>query len=103
MGEAPPPERMDGVGHLARDAELLKLGTAAARVGISTDLHLSLGVSQPEEARCARQARRLGISVIRRTTGGAAVLVRPGDLLWTRVLALDDPEVGRDFVRAYGR
>ncbi len=96
-------ERLPGSGHGARDEELLRAAVPALRVGVVTDLHLSLGVALPEGTPSARRAREAGIPVRRRSTGGAAVLARPGDLLWTRVLPREDPRVGPDFVHAYGR
>ncbi|MHB8352221.1 MAG: lipoate--protein ligase family protein [Thermoplasmata archaeon] len=99
----PLPELLDGAGHQARDIELLRAAAPAVRIGVVTDLYLSLGVAQPDGAPCAVRARELGIPVLRRSSGGTAVLGRPGDLLWARVLPREDPGVGRDYVRAYGR
>lgn len=103
MGQLPQPELLDGAGHQDRDLELLRAAAPAVRCGVVTDLHLSLGVAQPETAPCAVRARELGIPVHRRSSGGAAVLGRPGDLVWAWVLPRDNPAVGRDYVSAYGR
>lgn len=63
---------------------------------------LVLGSAQPEfvvdQAACARA----GVEVVRRRSGGGAVLVVPGDLLWVDVVVpagdeLWQPDVGRAF------
>lgn len=46
---------------------------------------LVLGSTQPEAVVDAARAAATGIDVVRRPTGGGAVLVRPGELLWVDV------------------
>ncbi|HUI38248.1 MAG TPA: hypothetical protein VLY85_01300, partial [Thermoplasmata archaeon] len=48
-------------------------------------------------------ARRLGLPVLRRRSGGLALVHLDGDLVWSVVLPRSDARVGRDFARAYGR
>lgn len=63
---------------------------------------LVLGSAQPLEVADAEACERAGVEVVRRRSGGGAVLVVPGELLWLDVLvpAGDprwDPDVGRAF------
>ncbi|MGC2290228.1 MAG: hypothetical protein WA688_10300 [Thermoplasmata archaeon] len=64
---------------------------------------LSVGVNQREDARCIGRARRLGLPVVRRSTGGLGLWHAPGDIVWSLVLPRSDPRVGHDFSKAYGR
>lgn len=64
---------------------------------------LVLGSTQPAEAFDASLAAARGLEVVRRRSGGGAVLVRPGHLLWVEVvLPAGDPlweeDLGRSFV-----
>jgi len=61
-----------------------------------------LGSAQPIEHIDVAAAEQLGIDVVRRRSGGGAVLVEPGDIAWVDVLIpRDDPlwcdDVGRAF------
>lgn len=63
---------------------------------------LVLGSAQPDETVDAEACRAAGVEVVRRRSGGGAVLVEPGSTLWLDVLVpsgdpLWDPDVGRSF------
>ena len=64
---------------------------------------LVLGSVQPEDDFDADILRARGLPVVRRRSGGGAVLVRPGRILWTEVILpagdpLWDEDVGRSFL-----
>jgi lipoate-protein ligase A len=88
---------------IARDAELLAAGGPGAHVYLLDRPSLILGVGQRDSDRLAARARAEGLTVLRRATGGTAVLGGRDDLAWSLVLPARDPRVGRDYVRAYGR
>ena len=71
---------------LRGDERLLESGGPAVRAGRFSDWALSLGVSQNLADPVARQARALGIPVIRRSSGGLAVLHAPGDLFFSLIV-----------------
>ena len=59
-----------------------------------------LGSTQPFEVVDAGAAARAGVAVVRRRSGGGAVLVRPGEVVWVDVFVpvgdpLWSPDVGR--------
>jgi lipoate-protein ligase A len=81
----------------------LRSAAPTLRLSRVTEESLSIGVSMAIDAECVRRAERLGIPIIRRASGGSAVLHSPGDLLFSIVLARSHPAVGRDYARAYGR
>lgn len=63
---------------------------------------LVLGSAQPESVVDQAACARAGVEVVRRRSGGGAVLVVPGDLLWVDVVvpagdALWQSDVGRAF------
>ncbi|MGB7124379.1 MAG: hypothetical protein WBE40_05950 [Thermoplasmata archaeon] len=85
------------------DERMLRSGRCAVSVTVLSELSVSYGVGVRESAPFLARARAEGIPVARRTSGGSGVLHAPGDLAWSVVLPKDDPRVGQDFVRAYGR
>lgn len=89
--------------YVRRDEELLRNGEPAARVEVLASGALSVGVSQRDDAACVVRARRRGIPIVRRSTGGLALWHAPGDIAWSLVLPRSDPRVGNDFSKAYGR
>lgn len=95
--------RVTALEYLARDRAELAEGRGAALAGTLTDTTVSVGVGFRRTEAIDRRAAARGWPVLRRSSGGAALLHRPGDLLWSVVLPRADPRVGRDFVRAYGR
>ena len=77
--------------------------TRAVWVCEATEPALVLGSSQPLESVDQAACAAAGVEVVRRRSGGGAVLVVPGDLLWLDVLLpAGDPlwstDVGRAFV-----
>jgi lipoate---protein ligase len=88
---------------LEEDERLLALGGAAFRVRRGTDLVLCLGVAQPDDHRAAVAARRSGIPVVRRRSGGLGLLLAPGDLTWSIVLPRDDPRLAAGPIAATER
>lgn len=89
------------VGRLHADAGSVG-ASRRARVCRATNTGLVISTGQTEEAvdRAAAEAR--GVEVVRRRSGGGAVLVRPGDLVWVDVaVPASDPlweaDVGRAF------
>jgi lipoate-protein ligase A len=85
------------------DEELLRKGLPAARVAVISTGALSVGVSQRDDSPNIERARRLGIPIVRRSTGGLGIWHAPGDLVWSLVLPRSDVRVGRDFSKAYAR
>lgn len=88
---------------LAQDLRRLGEGGPSAAAAVVTDTTISVGVAMRVPEELERSAAALEIPILRRSTGGTGLLHRPGDLLWSVVLPRDDPRVGRDYVRAYGR
>src|SRR5579859_2295028 len=89
--------------YLRLDEKLLREGRETTRVAVLSGPALSIGVSQRENAPCVVRARRLGIPVVRRSTGGLGLSHGPGDLVWSLILPRSEPRVGNDFSRAYAR
>ncbi len=85
------------------DAALVRSGGSGGRVASLTDRSVSVGVGVRGPAPYLLRARRVGLAVVRRTSGGTAVVHGPGDLAWSVVVPRRDPRAGPDFVRAYGR
>ena len=64
---------------------------------------LSIGVGVAAGADYVARARELGIEVVRRTSGGTAVLFGEGDLVWGLVVPRGDPRAGARLSDAYDR
>ncbi len=88
---------------LADDEERLRSGRAEARAGVVRDRSVSVGVGVPWPPPYSARAEREGLPLVRRRTGGTALVHLEGDLLWSIVLPRADVRVGRDFARAYDR
>ncbi len=68
----------------------------------ATDRAVVLGSAQPESHVDAGRAAAAGVSVIRRRSGGGAVMIGPGQLVWVDIMIpagdpLWEPDVGRAF------
>jgi len=87
--------------YLADDRARLRAGRPVAAAGRLTDTSISVGVSVRIDPGLTETAARRGWPILRRSSGGTALLHRPGELLWSLVLPRDDPRAGRGFVRAY--
>ncbi len=96
-------ERIAASQNSVEDERRLRAGAPAVRAAVLSDRSLSVGVGVRGEPGYVGRARRAGLAIVRRSTGGSGVLHLPGDLVWSIVLPRDDPEVGRDFARAYVR
>jgi lipoate-protein ligase A len=88
---------------LAADEALLDAGRPLGRVSVISDLAVSVGVGVAADRPYLGRLRAHRVPVLRRASGGSAVLHGPGDLTWSIALPRTDPRVGRDFVHAYGR
>lgn len=84
---------------MRRDEELLASGRPAAQAGMAEDRAISLGAGHRVAEVEVRRWEALGLPVLRRSTGGSALLHLPGDLLWTRVVPRS--ELPRGFVREF--
>ena len=63
---------------------------------------LVLGSAQSDDVVDRAACARAGVAVARRRSGGGAVLVEPGRVLWLDVLIpVDDPRWDRDIARAF--
>ena len=89
--------------NLRRDEAMLRGGGPGARVAVLADRAISIGVTVLDSSAVVRRARAAGWSILRRGSGGTAVLHAPGDLAWSIVLPRSDPRVGRDYARHYDR
>lgn len=87
---------------LARDEELLAAGAPAVHVGTFPSAVVSFGVSDHPSSALLRRIEGLGLPVVRRTSGGTALLHLRGDVHWSLVLPRDHPLAGRSFVRNFG-
>jgi lipoate-protein ligase A len=92
-----------GTVSVREDARLLAAGRPGVRVAVLSDRSVSVGVGVSGRPPYLERAAREGLTVVRRDTGGTAILHGPGDLAWSIVLPRSDLRVGRDFVHAYAR
>lgn len=96
--------RVDHVIATAADAhgrDLPVSGAPEVWVIEATNQAIALGSAQPLEVIDGEEAQRLGIEVVRRRSGGGAVLITPGDLVWIDVFVpRRDPLWDDDVARA---
>ena len=85
------------------DEDLLRRGSAAIRVAVLGDRALSVGAAARPSMEFLDRAQAEGWPIVRRDSGGSAVLHAPGDLAWTLIIPRADPRLGRDYVRRYDR
>lgn len=97
----------DGVIELSeyarRDEEWLGSHRCGARAGLVARECLSVGVSQKDNLPSLDRARRAGIPLVRRSTGGSGVLLSPQDLLWSLILPRSHLLATPPVTAAYGR
>ncbi len=80
----------------------LQAGQRLCRIVQPTDRALVLGSSTRQSEFDLDRARRQGLAVVRRNSGGGAVLVEPGAQIWLMLyLGLDDPLVPWDLGRSF--
>ena len=86
-----------------RDEASLRRASVSWRAATVAARSLSIGIGVPATTAWVDVARRRGIPIVRRRTGGTGVLHLAGDLVWSIVLPREDPRVGRDYAHAYAR
>ena len=86
---------------LERDRTALDRGLPRIWVGVLRDRVITLGVGQRGGFAGAQEARRLGIPVLNRPSGGGSLLHLPGDLHFSVVVPREHPSFPRRFTRAY--
>lgn len=85
------------------DEAALAIGTPRLWVGRCAGPGVTLGVSQGPNVLPAKNARRDGLPVLQRASGGNALVHESGDLFWSVVLPRESRWIGRDFTKAYAR
>jgi lipoate-protein ligase A len=94
---------LDGAAYMEGDETALRSGAALVRCAYFSAACLSIGIGERADGTVARAARRAGLPLVQRGSGGSGLLHLPGDLLWSIVLPRSSALVGRDFVHAYER
>lgn len=113
MAEPPPPLRLiidapgRGAENMRRDIELLELvadhgAAGAVRLYGFAPQCLSLGRFQPEEDIDLEACARDGIEVVRRPTGGRAVL-HAAEVTYSVTCSIEDPDLGGDVLGSCAR
>jgi lipoate-protein ligase A len=98
-----PPAHDAVMRHEEGDRQRLEQGEPSVHVSVVDAPAISAGISVDPQSPALRRARARGLPVTRRTTGGSIVLARPGDLLWSVVVPLPDPDSRSSFLHAYGK
>jgi lipoate-protein ligase A len=75
-----------GLENMRRDAAMLEAGVPAVRVYAWRPAAVSLGYAQPESVVDAEAARALGVDVVRRPTGGGALLHEEDEVTYAIVV-----------------
>lgn len=87
---------MPGAHNMARDEALLAEAAPAVRLYGWRPACVSLGRAQTEAEVDAALAREWGLDVVRRATGGGAILHAESEVTYAVVLPLDHPGLPRD-------
>jgi lipoate-protein ligase A len=87
---------LSGAENMARDETLLAAGRPAVRLYGWRPATVSLGRSQTEADVDLEAARAWGVDVVRRATGGGAILHNEAEVTYAVVLPLDHPGLPRD-------
>lgn len=90
-----------GAENMRRDEALLRRGEPAARLYGWRPAAVSLGRHQDAASVDEREATRLGLDVVRRPTGGGALLHEESEVTYAVVLPLDFPGLPRDLRASY--
>jgi lipoate-protein ligase A len=94
---------IDPFDHARLDEEWLSLRRIGVRAGTLSRESLSVGVSQKDELPSLQAARRMGIPLVRRSTGGSGVLLSSQDLVWSLVVPRSHPIAAPPVTAAYAR
>lgn len=87
---------LTGAQNMARDEALLEEGLPTVRLYGWRPASVSLGRAQTEADVDLDVARALGVDVVRRATGGGAILHNEAEVTYAVVLPLDFPGLPRD-------
>lgn len=90
-----------GADNMARDEWLLERGRPAVRLYGWSPACVSLGRTQTEAAVDVEAARRLGIDIVPRKTGGGAILHNEWEVTYSVVLPLDHPGLPASILESY--
>lgn len=101
-GQYPPPEPGLEAFQASERALLERAEPAFLCSRIRGPPFVSVGIGVRDDGGLAARSRRQGVPIVRRHTGGTALLHLEGDLLWSVVLPRSDPRIARGFVHAYG-
>jgi len=91
-----------GVDNMARDEALLATGEPIARLYGWRPACVSIGRAQTEGDVDLAAARAQGIDVVRRATGGGAILHNEDEITYAIVVPLDHPGLPRDIAGSFG-
>lgn len=97
LAEPPAP----GAANMARDEALLAAGEPIARLYGWRPACVSLGRAQTETDLDLDAARAFGLDVVRRATGGGAILHNEEEVTYAIVLPLDHPGLPRDIAGSF--
>jgi len=92
---------MSGAANMARDEALLAEAAPTVRVYAWQPACVSLGRAQTEADIDAAAARAWGMDIVRRGTGGGAILHNEAEVTYAVVLPLDHPGLPRDITGSF--
>lgn len=93
--------RANGVSNMARDAMLLELRVPCVRLYGWCAPTASLGYNQPERAVDRDAAAALGVDIVRRPTGGGAILHEPSEVTYAVVVPRGHPGMPQDLLGSF--